>query len=116
MQQEHKLNGFPYKEFERIGLDSQKLYRIKRKNKKIKDKEVLKIVFNQKYGELGTVEEKLFHYYVSKAIKIKYLPLNVRVLKLTELKQKLYLTRQLFNISEKTLDNVWEEISKYYEV
>src|SRR5690625_6038285 len=74
MQHQHKLNGFPYKEFERIGLDSQQLYRIKRKNQTIKDKEILKIAFNQKYGELGTVEEKLFHYYVSKAIKIKYLP------------------------------------------
>lgn len=114
MQVVHKLNGYPYIEFEKIGISQQALYRLKRENNDFTDRRLLNRAFNIKFGNKGIVEERMFKYYVSKAISIKLEKISKRIIYLEQLRDDLYDTCRLFNIETKIADAVWEEVNKYY--
>lgn len=117
MQHQHKLNGFPYLEFEKIGIDSKSIYNFRR-NKQISEKTVLKKTFDKHFGcpTKGSKKDRLVMYYFDKIYQIKTLPLVMRGEKLREVRNHLYKTGLLFDIPDSDVSVVWEELNNFYLV
>lgn len=117
MQLEHKLNGFPYKEFEKIGINKKDLYNLRRNNS-YKDRKLLNITFNNHFGcsSKGTKKERLIFHYFSHIYKLNDYKHYQRAERLNQIRDHLYNTGRLFGISLRDIDDVWEELMNIHLV
>lgn len=111
MQQINKLNGFPFKEFEDIGIKVHNLYRYARSGNS--EQEIIKKAFTNKYGPGGKLDS-FNNYYVEKITRCSQLRLHQRVDLLAKIKSEYYKAGILFGFNEFLLDCNWEYIVSSY--
>lgn len=111
---ENKLNGFPFKEFEKIGIKAHNLYRYARQGDT--EKEILKKAFKLKYGSIEEVNNSFYKYYGLKLMKLSELKLYQKVDYIKIVKKEYYKAGKLFGLSENGLDDNWVDMASKYIV
>lgn len=112
MSTRNKINGYPLKEFEQLDFNIRTLYRYVDSYKS--NKSINEALINHKYGSEGTIDEKLYKYYLPKLFNIKFKPLHVRKEKLGSLQTEIFLAVDLLNLNSNLVEDVWENLMIYY--
>lgn len=113
MQQEHKLNGYSYQDFEKIGVPARNLYRYKKQN--LTQDEMLKKAFENKYGKIYVSKYFSFeNYYYEEMVIIAHQHFKHRIDRFKELKKDFYKSCTIFELSRTVSDQIWDRIGKKY--
>lgn len=112
MQNENKINGYPFREFESIGICSSKLYYLKsRTNSK---RELNKKAFELKFGKGIDKEDTFLKHYKVQLHEISRNKLIDRAKKIRELREDFEKSAKYFNIKGNNNDRLWNIAMSFY--
>lgn len=107
---EYKLNGYPFKEFEKVGINLNLLYNLSRKG--FTEKQVLNKAFVYKYGKpIVSKRNQFLNYYTQHLVRASKFKPNDRIEELRDIREDFFESGILFGFKVYELGNLWNKLT-----